>query len=83
MPQSAAEANSLMEGQHGFNSSNGDPEEWTPTATTEGEDDDLYDDNDYCDDCGDFLGDDAVDGLCPTCNEERLSVDDHSNGVSV
>jgi hypothetical protein len=67
-----------MEEQHGFNSSNGDPEEWTPTATTEDED---Y--NEYCDDCGVFLGDDAVDGLCSVCNEERLSEDDHSNGVSV
>jgi hypothetical protein len=34
-----------MEEQHGFNSSNGDPEEWTPTAGSFDEDD-MWDEDD-------------------------------------
>jgi len=88
MAQSAAEANRLMEEQHGFNSSNGDPEEWTPTLNDDDDDDeglDIYDDEDYCDECGDFLRDN---GTCPSCEDADCCdgdypLLDHSNGVGV
>jgi hypothetical protein len=85
MPQSTAEANHLMEEHHGFNSSNGDPEEWIPTA------DEDEDENNYCEDCGNLLVDNELNSLCPPCCADRLAhpewhcsvVTDRSSGVSV